>query len=58
LRDRVVQRRADSETIDAILAKVYDKGIHSLTPAERKMLTEATARSREEEQRGDRVGKA
>lgn len=57
LKERIAQRREDSATVDAILAKVYDKGIHSLTPAERKALTEATERLRQEERRGDQVGR-
>ena len=45
------QRRADAELIDRLLAKVYEGGIHNLTPAERKALTEATERQRQEEER-------
>ena len=47
---RVEQRRADAKLIDKLLAKVYEGGVHSLTPAERKALTEATERQRREEE--------
>ncbi|MDO8629896.1 MAG: rhomboid family intramembrane serine protease, partial [Phycisphaerales bacterium] len=39
---RVGQRRADAETVDRILKKVYESGIHSLTEAEKTALREAT----------------
>ncbi len=48
-KDRVKQRQIDAQTVDRILAKVYDTGIHSLTPEERKALNEATARMKAEE---------
>jgi membrane associated rhomboid family serine protease len=40
------RRVADGETIDRILKKVYDGGIHSLTEAEKRTLQEATERQR------------
>jgi membrane associated rhomboid family serine protease len=43
---RVEQRRADAETVDRILKKVYESGIHSLTEAEKTALREATERQR------------
>ena len=52
---RVGQRRADAELIDKLLAKVYEGGVQSLTPAERKALTEASERQRQEEERVGRT---
>ena len=49
------QRKADAELIDKLLAKVYEGGLHSLTPAERKALTEATDRQRRQEQQAGRT---
>ncbi|MCP4247352.1 MAG: rhomboid family intramembrane serine protease [bacterium] len=46
---RVQGRQADAELIDRLLAKVYEGGLHSLTPTERKQLTEATERQRQAE---------
>jgi len=40
------RRVEDEETIDRILKKVYDGGIHSLTEAEKRALQEATERQR------------
>lgn len=45
-RERMAQRRADTDTIDRILAKVHARGIHSLSEAERRALADATARQR------------
>ncbi|NOS99789.1 MAG: rhomboid family intramembrane serine protease [Phycisphaerales bacterium] len=45
-RERMAQRRSDTETIDRILAKVHARGIHSLSDAERRALADATARQR------------
>ncbi|HUU84958.1 MAG TPA: rhomboid family intramembrane serine protease [Phycisphaerae bacterium] len=53
--DRVEQRRADAELIDRLLARVYEGGIHTLTPDERKALTEATDRQRREEEHHGRT---
>ncbi len=49
------QRRADADLIDELLAKVYEGGLHSLTPSERKALTEATERARQQEQSAGRT---
>lgn len=57
-RERVEQRKADAATVDEILAKVYEKGIHSLSPAEKSALNEATARLKEEEKRADQAFKS
>jgi membrane associated rhomboid family serine protease len=56
-RDRIRQRQEDAQTIDRLLEKVYDKGIHGLTAGERKELYEATERMRMEEARADRAGR-
>lgn len=52
---RIAERREDAETIDRILKKVYDKGIHSLTEAEKRALKEATERQRQREKEAGRV---
>lgn len=52
---KVEQRREDSETIDRILKKVYDGGIHSLTEGEKQALQDATERQRQLEQEAGRV---
>ena len=54
-RQRIKQRQADARTVDRILAKVYDKGIHCLTPDEKRALNEATQRLREEEARAEKA---
>jgi len=46
---RMAQRRDDAETVDRILKKVYEGGIHSLTEAEKRALQEATERQRQAE---------
>ena len=46
---KMVQRRDDAETVDRILKKVYEGGIHSLTEAEKRALQEATERQRQAE---------
>ena len=56
-RERVEQRRIDAATVDEILAKVYGKGIHSLSPAEKKALNEATGRLQEHEKQTDQAFK-
>ncbi|HRX87190.1 MAG TPA: rhomboid family intramembrane serine protease [Phycisphaerae bacterium] len=43
-RSRVAQRQADAATVDRILAKVADRGIHSLTDEEKATLKAATER--------------
>ncbi|MFQ5592157.1 MAG: rhomboid family intramembrane serine protease [Phycisphaerae bacterium] len=52
---KIAQRREDQETIDRILRKVYDGGIHSLTDRERTALQEATERQREREREAGRI---
>jgi len=52
---RVAERRQDAETIDRILRKVYDGGIHSLSESEKKALQEATERQRLREQQAGRA---
>ncbi len=53
---RVEQRRTDAETVDRILKKVYQTGIHSLSEAEKNALREATERQRAvESTRPDRL---
>jgi membrane associated rhomboid family serine protease len=52
---RVAGRRKDAETIDRILRKVYDGGIHSLSDSEKKALQEATERQRQREEKAGRV---
>ncbi len=53
-RDYVQQRKVDAETVDRILAKVYDRGVHSLTPEERKALTEASERMKKDDAKHSR----
>lgn len=52
---KVVQRRADEETIDRILKKVYDGGIHSLTEKEKNELQDATERRKQHETKMGRI---
>jgi membrane associated rhomboid family serine protease len=52
---KMEERRADAETIDAILRKVYDGGIHSLTEDEKRALQEATERQRQRDREAGRV---
>ncbi len=47
------RRVVDEETIDRILKKVYDGGIHSLSEAEKRALQEATERQRADGHRVD-----
>ncbi|MBI4719198.1 MAG: rhomboid family intramembrane serine protease [Planctomycetes bacterium] len=46
---RMEEIRADEETVDRILKKVYEGGIHSLSEAEKRALKEATERQRQRE---------
>lgn len=48
-------RKSDAKLIDRLLAKVYDGGLHSLTPSERRQLSEASDRQRQAEQSAGRV---
>jgi hypothetical protein len=43
-RQRVAQRQVDAATVDRILAKVHDRGIHSLSDEEKTTLKEASDR--------------
>ena len=52
---KLAQRREDEETIDRILRKVHDGGIHSLSDAEKRALQEATSRQQEREKEAGRV---
>lgn len=52
---KVAQRREDQETIDRILRKVYDGGIHSLSAGEKRALQDATDRQRQREEEAGRV---
>ena len=51
------QYQADTETVDRILAKVHEHGLHSLTPEEKHALEEASRRRQEEEDRLLRSGR-
>jgi membrane associated rhomboid family serine protease len=53
--ERLAQRREDEETIDRILRKVYEKGIHCLTDEEKAALKAATARQKQRESQAGRV---
>lgn len=52
---KVAQRREDQETIDRILRKVYDGGIHSLSEFEKQSLQDATERQRQREREAGRI---
>ena len=52
---KMAERRDDEDTIDRILKKVYDKGIHSLTEGEKHALQQATDRQKEREAQAGRV---
>lgn len=52
---KLAQRREDEETIDRILRKVHDGGIHSLSDAEKRALQDATSRQQEREKEAGRV---
>ena len=47
----MAMRRAMEQEVDRILKKVHDRGIHSLTRQEKKMLQSATDRQRREDER-------
>lgn len=53
--ERVEARKTDAATVDRILKKVGDGGIHTLTEGEKKILREATDRERDRESQYDRV---
>ncbi len=52
---KVAQRREDEQTIDRILRKVYEGGVHSLSEQEKRALQEATERQRLRDKEADRV---
>jgi membrane associated rhomboid family serine protease len=52
---RIRERQADAATLDRILKKVGEGGIHTLTEGEKKMLREATDRERDREAEFDRA---
>ncbi len=52
---KVEERRADAETIDRILKKVYEGGIHRLSEREKRSLQDATERQRQREADAGRV---
>ena len=52
---KMATRQVDHQAVDRILKKVYDGGVQSLTPAERKTLLEATERQRKADARADRA---
>ncbi len=53
--EKIARRDEDEATIDRILKKVYEGGIHSLSEAERRALQEATDRQKERERQAGRV---
>jgi membrane associated rhomboid family serine protease len=53
--ERVQERREDAATLDRILKKVGEGGIHTLTEGEKKTLREATDRERDREAEFDRA---
>ncbi len=52
---KIAQRRDDEETIDRILKKVYDGGIHTLSEKEKRSLQDATERQRARERDAGRI---
>ncbi len=52
---KIAERRDDAETIDRILKKVYEGGIHSLSDAEKRALRDATERQQQRERDAGRV---
>ena len=52
---KVAQRKEDEETIDKILRKVYEGGVHSLSEQEKRALQEATERQRLRDKEAGRV---
>ena len=52
---KIAQRREDEETIDRILKKVYEGGVHSLTEPEKKALQAATERQRQRDREAGRI---
>lgn len=52
---KIAERRDDAETIDRILKKVYEGGIHSLSESEKRALRDATERQQQRERDAGRV---
>jgi len=52
---RMDRRKEDAELVDRLLAKVYEGGLHSLTPQERQALIAATERQRQAEAQAGRT---
>lgn len=52
---KIVQKRADEETIDRILKKVYEGGVHSLTEKEKNDLKDATERRQQRDAKMGRI---
>lgn len=52
---KVDQRREDAATVDRILRKVYEGGLHTLSDAERKLLKDATERQQKRERSAGRT---
>lgn len=52
---KVRKRREDADTIDRILKKVYDGGIHSLSESEKRALQRATDRERVRDENAGRI---
>lgn len=55
LRQRIKQRQTDAADVDRILQKVYEQGIHALSPEERRQLSEASQRLNKDEAGAGRV---
>lgn len=52
---KVAERRKDQATVDQILKKVYEGGIHSLSEREKRALQEATERQRQRDKEAGRI---
>jgi hypothetical protein len=52
---RTEEQRTENETIDRILRKVYERGIHSLSESEKRALQEATDHQRQRDAEAGRV---
>ena len=52
---KVAERRDDEDTIDRILKKVYEGGVHSLSESEKRALRDATERQQQRERDAGRV---
>lgn len=52
---KMAERRDDADTIDRILKKVYEGGIHSLSESEKRALRDATERQQQRERDAGRI---